>query len=516
MFVRDWIAPDLGMAGKMVRTVLRCQPVSHFGSDISGPRFRGAKIGPEVVRNGLICLRIWPDLRPCCHDAPSPCRMAPPMRRWVLVALFSCCCTLVRAVSADEGTPPPASATLSATTAPPSAASSAPSPQAIQAAFSTLVALGDKARKEGQFTDAMDAYRKALALRDDPVLVGKLGLIYAIGGAPEMATRNLLVALERGGGTPIEKKEFFRVFQQTRPHVCLLHVLGNVFDAEVSIDASPFRKEMGPTFKLFVMPGKHVVRGRAPNGDEAVAEKECPKGGEETATLQWNLPARVEAVESLREEEEDAPPPATPMRPGRLLKVRIERDPMLTAVDDEPPPRGPIVGGVLGEQKKPPPRGAIGGGAAFVFGVASWGPAVGVALHGSARPIEAFSIDLDVRAAWLTSGIGGEPIKAMSVGGLLSACGHWRWFFGCGSGYLGAIRIDANDGRYQEHSYLFVKPGLGGRLGGIIRLAPTIGLQLSAEIIGLNSGIRVVVNRATLTDQPPLMMGANVLGVWEF
>jgi len=59
--------------------------------------------------------------------------------------------------------------------------------------------LAEKAHREGHLKDAITAYQKALALRDDAVVTGRLGVLYAIAGAPEMATRNLLVALERGG-----------------------------------------------------------------------------------------------------------------------------------------------------------------------------------------------------------------------------------------------------------------------------------------------------------------------------
>jgi hypothetical protein len=83
-----------------------------------------------------------------------------------------------------------------------------------------------------------------------------------------------------------------------------------------------------------------------------------------------------------------------------------------------------------------------------VLGVATWSPAIGVGIAGSLRPNEYVSLGLEGRAAWLTSGIEGEPISAMTAGGLVSVCGHLRWFFGCALGHVGVIH-----GTFSAESY---------------------------------------------------------------
>ncbi|TKC98287.1 tetratricopeptide repeat protein [Polyangium fumosum] len=374
--------------------------------------------------------------------------------------------------------------------------------------MSALVKLADAARKQGRWTDAELGYREALKLRNDATVVGRLGLTLVAAGQPARGARNLMEAIERGGGVGPEKEEFFKVFKRIRPTVCLLYVKGNVNDAVVSIDGGPFHVENGTQFKLFVAPGKHVLEGKSEERGVARAERTCPEGGEATTVLLWHWPAGL------------------PQKPERLFRRR-KKDEVIPGIDDdrpadipreedEPPPRKPIFGGVGGEDRPAQKRGSVGGGVAVVSGVATWAPAVGVALHGSIRPVEVVSIGLDARAAWLTSGIGGEPIDGMTVGALVSVCGHWRWLFGCGAGHLGIISVTFDKTAFEGRGFTFFRPGLGARIGAAIPFSQVLGLQVSADVIGLNAGVRVLANGKQVSDQPPLMIGGNLLGVWEF
>lgn len=420
------------------------------------------------------------------------------MRRWVLVAFAVCCSTAAGAAFAEESATATQSEPATAASAKP-----APSAEAIDGAFSALVMLGDKARRQGQITDAVTAYREALALHDDATVTGRLGLLYALADAPEMAARNLLEALERGGGQGAEKEEFFKAFKLARPRVCLLHVRGNVFDAEVAVDDGRFSKEFGPVFKLFVMPGKHVIRGRSKDAGDIVVEQVCPAGGEETAVLKWKT-ART-----------------APLRLDRLLRdKRKDHDPV-TAVDiprmeDGPAPREPSKGEAVGEAKSRGVRGAVGVGPTVVLGVATWTPAVGATVSGSVSPSESFSIGLDVRAAWLASGIGGEPIYAMTAGALLGACGHWRWLFGCGVGHLGFISVNYSKGPFAGQSFTAVKPGFGVRAGARWSLAGPLSVQVSVDALGLTRNTRVKIADDVVAEQPAVLLGATASGVWQF
>lgn len=410
--------------------------------------------------------------------------------------------------SSDEDTPQPANAARPAIGRPTGPDADPPTDPAIEAATNALVKLADSARKQGRLADAETGYREALKLKNDATIVGRLGLTLVAAGQPARGARNLMEAVERGGGDGPEKEEFFKVFARIRPTVCLLYVKGNLSDAVVSIDGGPFHKENGSQFKLFVAPGKHVLEGKSEERGVARAERTCPKGGEATTVLSWHLPEGL------------------PTKPERLFRRRKKRD-VIPELDDpqsvdepreedEPPPRKLIFGGVAGEERPAQKRGSVGGGVAVVSGVATWAPAVGLALHGSVRLHEVVSLDLDARAAWSTSGIGGRPINGTTVGALLSVCGHWRWLFGCATGHLGAVFVDFDETRYEGRSYAFFTPGLGGRVGTRIPIGDAFAIRVAADVIGMNGGIRVAVGQEIVADHPPVMVGGNVTATWEF
>ncbi len=428
------------------------------------------------------------------------------MARWlVLVAALSGSLLAAAASYADEATPAPRPA-VGRPTGPD--ATPPPDPAAVDAAVSALVKLADTARKQGRWADAELGYREALKLRNDATVVGRLGLTLVAAGQPARGARNLMEAIERGGGVGPENDEFFKVFKRIRPTVCLLYVKGNLSDAVVSIDGGAFHKENGSQFKLFVAPGKHVLEGKSEERGVARAERTCPEGGEATTVLSWHWPNGL------------------PTKPERLFRRRKKGEVMpgldddrpadIPREEDEPPARKPIFGGVEGEERPKQRRGSVGGGVAVVSGVATWAPAVGVALHGSIRPIEVLSLDLDLRAAWLTSGIGGEPINGSTVGALVSVCGHWRWFFGCATGHLGAIFVAFDETAFQGKSFTLFTPGLGGRAGALIPIGDAFGVRVAADVVRLDRGIRVVADQATVADHPPIMIGGSVMGTWEF
>jgi hypothetical protein len=340
-----------------------------------------------------------------------------------------------------------------------------------------------------------------LKLRDNPTVHGRLGLLAASSDVPAVAANSLLRAMEgNGGADDAERNAFLQAFLRVRLKVCQVRIRGSVYDAEVAIDGSISGKDTGSAFKVFVLPGKHTARGTSPTAGTANEVFDCPTGGTAEVYLKWK---RIGS------------PPVDP--PERLLR---KKNPM--ASSDEPGPedesekKPPIVGGVQSDQKKTGMRGSVGVGPVVVFGVASWAPAVGVAVSGSLQPMEYLSIDLDGRAAWLTSGVGGESIQAMTAGGILSLCGHWRWLFGCASAHLGVLKVDFPKERYQGGPDVFVKPGIGGRIGARFDLRGPFALQIAADVLGLSSATLIFVEDSLLVDQPAVLIGANVAGVWKF
>ena len=405
------------------------------------------------------------------------------------------------------------------TRAPAPAAASTHSP--AQAAFSTLVSLGDKAAARGNRPDALRAYLSALELQDDPTVHGRAGLIIAWAGDAERAALHLEVAIEAGGGdTEKERKAFREAYGSVRPQTCLLTITGNVYDAEIAIDSEAAQTRIGAAFHLYVKPGLHVVVGRSDKHGEARAEVECPKGKHGTAALQWEQ-RQPPDPEPLPEQPYFKAPDTTPREPTSrqragstwMAEVRAIVDPPMSRQED---PFADYPGSERPRTEPSKLRVAFGIGPTAVFGVASWVPALGASLFGGVRFYDVFSINLEGRAAWLPGEVADGSITAMTAGGLLSACGHWRALFACGVGHLGIIRVEATADAYKQEAFVFFKPGIGGRLGGDIPVSGPFGVRAWAEAMVLRSRTLVQLGSTVHADQPPIMIGASVAAIWQF
>ena len=104
----------------------------------------------------------------------------------------------------------------------------------------------------------------------------------------------------------------------------------------------------------------------------------------------------------------------------------------------------------------------------------------------------------------------------MTVGGVLSACAHYRLLFGCALGHVGAVNVAADSASYVEEAVWFFQPGMGGRVGARLSFGQSFTVQAEIDVLGLTRGIQIVVGQTVLVDQPPVMVGAQVTGGWEF
>jgi hypothetical protein len=401
-------------------------------------------------------------------------------------------------------------------TSAPAAPSSGPDKDASDAAFRNLVRKGDLARARGNVDEAIDAYLKALDLHDDPTVNGRLGLIGAMVDLPAPAATRLSRAIEGGGGaTSMEKDAFFQAFKRVRPLVCRLLINGNVYEAETAIDAAEFAPGIGPTYWLFITPGKHVVRGQSAIHGEVSVVVNCPAGGEADVFLEWKLPEPppVAPAPDAAPLQAAPPPPPLPAPAFRHAVAIIQRG---DSSSDDPWASDDRTSEAPWPQRKASRmHGSVGVGPALVLGAASWRPSFGAMLSGSLR-WSALSINADARAAWLTYGIGGQPIRAMTAGAVLSGCGHWRWLFGCIAAHLGMVRVEATGDAYTSESFTGFKPGLGMRGGADIPLPGGFALRIAGDVVGLPGGTRIRVGSRIIADQPPILVGANVTGLWLF
>jgi hypothetical protein len=373
---------------------------------------------------------------------------------------------------------------------------------ANEARFVALAAKGDRERAAGRLPEAATAYAQALGVRRDPFVAGRLGVLLVELGRPEQAAELLLDAIQRATKAPsAERQGFLRAYDKAQAQGCWVEVVISHAQTRVTLDGKPKNRDGHSAFFLFVMAGEHEIRASLDGFEDAAERFTAIKGTDMKVTLTLRALPSAEPLETLFRKR--APDPLGSIdEPG---------------VVDEPPPREPVFGGVEGEQKPSKVRGFVGVGPTVVLGVASWYPAVGVALSGGVRLNEYVSFSADGRAAWLTSGVAGDPaVTAMTAGGLLHACGHYRWLFGCLTGHLGVIKVDVEGGTYKADSFLHFKVGMGGRAGVRFPLGSSFAIQAAADAVGLSSGTRLVVGRTTLFNQPPVLIGAGVTGIWEF
>ena len=370
-----------------------------------------------------------------------------------------------------------------------------------EARFVSFVFDGDQARAAGKLGDAARAYASALEVHDDPVVAGRLGVLLVKLKRPEEAADLLIEGIERGVAAvePAEYQTFSDAYRSARAQVTWVTVTISQAGAKVTLDGEPKNEQGYSAFNIFVLPGEHELRASLEGYEDASVTFNALKGKEDKVTLTLKPFGKLLAKrETLR-----------------VMHVNNK----LPSLDDPPedePEKRVVYGGVDGGPKPEKTRVEVAAGPVVVFGVASWQPAIGAVAGVRWSPKEYFSLGLEGRAAWLTSGVAGRPINAMTAGGIASACGHWRWLFGCAIGHLGLINVQAESVSYKEKVITFVKPGFGGRLGAAFSVARGFVVRTSLDAIGLSGRTKILEGQTTIVDHPPVMIGVHVLGGWEF
>lgn len=375
---------------------------------------------------------------------------------------------------------------------------------AKEAEFFANVAIGDRERSAGHVPEAAIAYARALHIRKDPVVGGRLGVLLVQAGKYGQAADLLSIALKHARTTTAERETYFRAYEVARTHGAWVDVIVSEAGAAVALDGEARNPGGYSAFSTFVVTGEHRLT--------AVLE------GFNDATVPFTVRAgedmRVEiALRPLfkRLERENKPRNVA----STNTSTNVYGDPNYNPKEDptygEPKPTKP-----KDAADSRPIHGSIFAGPVVVFGVASWMPAVGAVVGGSWRPNQYFSLGLEGRAAWLTVGVADEPISAMTAGGLVSACGHVEWFFGCALGHAGIVRIEPQPGTFIDRPISMAKLGGGGRIGAKVRLSRSLSLAGTIDALVLNSGVRVLLEDQVLVDQPPIMLGTQVLANWEF
>lgn len=388
-------------------------------------------------------------------------------------------------------------------------AAQTPTDAEMEARFDLLVRTGNQARLAGRHRDAATAYKAALDIHPHPVVSGRLGLALLKLGQIDRAGNELHLAMEHGQGVPLhERTEITAAYDKAKAATTWVSVTISQVGATVTCDGEPWNREGISAFWRFAMPGEHTIRARLDGYQDAV-EAFTAKPGEKIAISLKLVPlVKLEPIsedEPLLRKKRRFPPPFLGSNIVGAADYDCKEDPTC----GEPKETKPV-------PKKDGPRFSVSGGVVTVFGVASWNPAVGGVVGVGVRPKEFLSFGLEGRAAWLTTGVADRPISAMTVGGILSACGHAKWFFGCGLGHLGAINVELDPASYKAASLAYFKPGVGGRIGGRVEIGKTFSLQGAVDALWFNRGTRVVVEQVTIVDQPSIMVGTEILAEWQF
>lgn len=383
-----------------------------------------------------------------------------------------------------------------------------------EARKTALIAQGDRLRREGQFPEAARAYAEALEQGDDPVVGGRLGVLLARFGNPALAAEYLLDAIERGtSAAPAERVEFLQAYDQARAQVCRVVVEVNMPHAQILLDGEIKEHDAITGFTKFIVPGNHELRARLDGYEDAFTSFAATKG--HSLQLQLVLTPKTLPMLPVQPTPQSTLPETKRTQQPMSLTSNVVGDPNYSTKEDPFYVSPEELQKAKDAQKKRPSRGAIFSGPVVVFGVASWMPAVGAVVGGAWTPNPHFSLGLEGRAAWLTVGVADLPLSAMTAGGVLSGCGHVKWFFGCALGHAGIMRGVFDSSTYVARTYVTPIVGGGGRIGARVRLSQSFSFMGTIDALVQNAGVRVVVGNRLLVDQPPIMIGSQLLAMWE-
>lgn len=385
------------------------------------------------------------------------------------------------------------------------------------AQMTSLIAKGDAEKRVGRFPDAANAYSQALRLGDNPLVGGRLGVLLVRLGNHVLGADYLLDAIDRADTAPAwERHAFLQAYDVAKAQVCRVTVEVSEAHAQILLDGTVKQEDGVTAFTMFVEPGDHELRAQLKGFDDAVVNFLANKGTSMRVTLELN-PAAIPAEDVLQ--TAIRLPHVKQKTPDQIVRgiedgsIKFGKPDPATweTLEDRPPPWEEKK-----EGEKQGPSFSVHGGVVVVFGAASWNPAVGGVLGVGLKPNEYMSFGLEGRAAWLTTGVADSAISAMTAGGLLSACGHLKWFFGCGLGHLGVTNVEFAKESYVEKTYSLFMPGGGARLGANIRFGRSFFAHASIDALGFTRGMKVVVDQTIINEQPPLMIGAQIGGGWEW
>lgn len=307
-----------------------------------------------------------------------------------------------------------------------------PSASSLATDFDALVKKGDHARIAGKWSEALEAYAKALELRDDPLVAGRLGLVLMEFREYETAAAKLLQAVESGAGaSDAERTRFFQAYLAAKNQVCRLDVIIAQTGVHFEIDGES-RLEGRHDSWTFVAAGKHKLHASLEGFEEQTMEIDAPIGGQLSIKIDLHP---VKPKEEPAKQADLEPPPAAADPPSRAVK------PMAMVVKNNPSvPTNPTwKNGSF----------VFGLGLGFVF-EATPTPAMGPHAFVAWRSLSWWEVGVDGRVAWTFVADERAPTtQFVTWSAMLVPCGRWwkRRLLTCGLVQVdGAQRMDGGGG----------------------------------------------------------------------
>lgn len=339
-------------------------------------------------------------------------------------------------------------------------AADSPSSASAVGDFDALVKKGDHARIAGRWSLALDAYAKALEMRDDPVVAGRIGLVLVAFREYETAAGKLFQAIEIGAGVDdAERTRFFQAFLVAQKQTCRLDVIVVQTGVKLELD-SEARFSGRREFWAFVKAGKHKLHASLEGFEDETLEIDAPKGGQ--------LSVKIE-LRPVKPKEEPTKQPDLE-EPRKALETAAREDkPAPVVIEDKPSaPTNPArKNGSL----------VFGFGVGFGFGSTPT-PVVGPHAFVAWRSRSWWEVGVEARVAWTF--VKDERFPAtqfVTWSAMLVPCGRWKkpWF-ACGLVQLdGATRTEDAKAR--------LLPGLGLRGGVEFETVERLSVQLVGDVV---------------------------------
>lgn len=371
--------------------------------------------------------------------------------------------------------------------------------------FDELVREGDLARFAGRNSDAVRAYARALKLRNDPRIEGRLGLVALAGGAPAQAAPHLLRAITDGSAIPpAELQQIEFAFNRARPLVSRIGVKISHVGAHVTIDGKT--ESMGSSaanFYVFREPGRHEFRATLEGFEDAVVAIDTKKGDTvEVSLVLTPLPS--------------VPLHETPAEPAPVITCEPQETKAESTPSEAPPKPAPSAKEAEdAEDNRVRGQWVPGIGGTVLYGAVSPYPAAGFVLSSHWKLDSVFLFGFDFRMAISPREIEGYAIRGTTFTLLPTVCATREWFTGCLAVHTGLMSHSSLAPRVS-----IVRPSVGGGANFGARFARYKSVDFHAKLYGellldeypirFGGGLADV-----LWTGPQFLTGVSIMAVWN-